>query len=70
MTTTKTAKETRKPTYYAYHVTEPKAEGQKARWSRIGSYFPHKKGDGGTLVIDLLPIGFNGRVVLRAPLQA
>lgn len=67
--TTKTKKsgETNQPKYYAYHVTDAKAEGQKARWNRIGAYFPHSKGDGGTLVLDLLPTAFNGRVVLRAP---
>lgn len=67
MTTKSTAKGTNKPKYYAYHVTEPKTEGQKARWSRIGAYFPHSNGDGATLVLDLLPISFNGRIVLRAP---
>ena len=66
-TKSKNSRETKKPSLYAYHVTEPKAEGQKGRWNRIGSYFPHADGVGGTLVLDLLPIGFNGRVVLRAP---
>jgi hypothetical protein len=42
-------------------------DGQKARWSQIGAFFAHGDGEGGTLLIDLLPIGFDGRIVLRAP---
>jgi hypothetical protein len=66
-TETQDRKETNKPKYYAYHVTEAKGEGQKARWHQIGAYFTHTKGDGGTLVLDLLPVGFTGKIVLRAP---
>lgn len=67
-TATKKAEKTepKAPTYRAYHVTEG-AEGQKARWSQIGAFFAHGDGEGGTLLIDLLPIGFDGRIVLRSP---
>lgn len=68
--TTTASKKTEKPepkapTHRAYHVVQG-GEGQKARWNQIGAYFPHGDAEGGTLVLDLLPIGFDGRIVLRA----
>ncbi len=55
----------KQPDLVAYHVIEP-AEGSKARWRRIGAYFAHQDGEGGTLILDLL-LQFDGRVVLRTP---
>ncbi len=55
------------PKYRAYHVTEAKGRGQKDRWNQIGAYFEHIDGQGGTLILDSLPIAFDGKVVLRAP---
>jgi len=55
------------PTFAAYHVTEPTQEGRKARWTRIGAFFAHADSNGGTLIIEALPVAFNGRIVLRAP---
>ena len=54
------------PTYHAYSVTAAK-EGGKDRWTRIGVFFPHDDGQGGTLTLDALPIHFDGRIVLRTP---
>jgi hypothetical protein len=54
------------PQFAAFHVTEAK-EGEKARWRRIGAYFAHVDGEGGTLILDLLPLQFDGRIVLRTP---
>jgi hypothetical protein len=56
-----------KPTFTAYHVTEPREEGGKARWTELGVFFSHKDNQGGTLILDALPINFDGRIVLRAP---
>lgn len=56
--------EARTPTFLAYHVVE---KGEKARWNPIGAYFDHRDGKGGTLVLNSLPIAFDGRIVLRAP---
>ena len=58
-----------KPTFIAYHVTDAKEEGGKARWTELGAFFSHKDGQGGTLVLDALPLQFDGRIVLRAPSQ-
>ena len=55
------------PTFVAYHVSEPQRRGQKARWNRIGAFFAHEDAEGGTLILDSLPIAFDGRIVLRAP---
>ncbi len=62
-----TRNDERTVTYHAYHVIEGK-EGAKDRWIPLGAYFAHKDGQGGTLVLDTLPIAaFDGRIVLRAP---
>lgn len=57
--------EPKTPTHYAYTVRDAKAEGQKAFWTRIGAFFAHDDGEGGTLVLEALPL--DGRIVLRAP---
>ena len=62
--TTKT-KEASPPKYHAYHVADAKADGQKARWHRIGVVFTHDDGEGATLILDSLPL--DGRIVMRAP---
>jgi len=53
------------PTLFAYSVRDGKGEGAKGFWTRIGSFFEHEDGEGGTLLLDALPI--DGRIVLRAP---
>lgn len=63
-TDTTTHEDTTKPTYLAYHVVDT---GDKSRWNQIGAYFAHRDGKGGTLVLNSLPIAFDGRIVLRTP---
>jgi len=48
-------------------VIEATRNGQKARWHRIGVVFAHDDGEGQTLILDSLPIHFDGRIVMRAP---
>lgn len=62
--TTHSKSETAGPTYAAYHVTEPRPG--KKRWIRLGAFFAHEDGQGGTLILDALPINFDGQLVLRA----
>lgn len=65
MTTAETSHDDgRTPTCIAYHVTD---NGEKGRWIAIGAYFAHRDGKGGTLVLNSLPIAFDGRIVLRTP---
>lgn len=59
-----TKPEPKSPLYHAYTVRDAK-EGQKGFWTRIGAFFAHDDGEGGTLLLEALPI--DGRVVLRAP---
>jgi|OM-RGC.v1.034261068 hypothetical protein len=63
--TTTTRTETAGPTYVAYHVSELRPG--KKRWNRIGAFFAHEDGQGGSLILDALPIAFDGRIVLRTP---
>jgi len=56
-----------KPSFTAYHVQDAAEDGAQARWTKIGVYFAHEDGQGGTLKLDSLPIHFDGRIVLRAP---
>jgi hypothetical protein len=60
-------KEASPPKYHAYHVTDAKGEGQKTRWHRIGAVFAHDDGEGETLILESLPIHFEGRIVMRVP---
>lgn len=65
-TSTKSKKtESKAPTYLAYTVRGAREEGQKGFWTRIGAFFAHEDGEGGTLLLEALPL--DGRVVLRAP---
>jgi hypothetical protein len=61
--------EDRTLTYHAFHVIEAGKQSRKDRWHRIGAFFAHEDGQGGTLILDSLPIAFDGRIVLRAPKQ-
>ena len=63
---TKQKSESKQPTYTAYHVADA-TDGSKGRWVRLGVFFAHEDGQGGSLVLDALPIHFDGRIVLRAP---
>ncbi len=51
---------TNRPTHAIWHVN---GEGEKARWTRIGSSWMHKDKKGSNLKFDCLPL--TGRVVLR-----
>jgi hypothetical protein len=64
---TNNPKEAGTPKYHAYSVIEATRRGQKPRWNRIGVVFAHEDGEGETLLLDSLPINFNGRIVMRAP---
>jgi len=66
-TTTNTRKESRAPRYHAFHVVSGSGKDKPNRWTRIGVVFDHDDGEGGTLILDTLPIAFDGRIVLRAP---
>ncbi len=53
------------PDYEVFTVTEPKEEGQKAYWTKIGSCWKHTGKDGYSINLNALPI--NGRLVLIPP---
>ena len=53
------------PVLIAYVVKN--RPGKKPRWLRIGVAFPHDKGSGLTVVLNALPLNFDGRVVLVEP---
>lgn len=55
-----TTTEIKRPTHNIFRVT---GENEKGRWVKIGAAWPHKKGDGFTLVFDAVPV--SGRTVLR-----
>jgi hypothetical protein len=54
-----------KPTHIAYVLTDLGDE-KKAIWHRVGSVFPHKKGNGFDLVIPA-GISLSGRIVCTEP---
>ena len=51
------------PNLIAYHV----AEGDDPIWTRIGAAWDHDDAKGMTLQLDMLPVNFTGRIVLREP---
>ena len=52
----------KKPTHTAYTVRD-NGNG-KGFWTRIGSVWAHKSGDGFTVRLDALPV--NGEIVIRS----
>ncbi len=53
---------TSKPDYAVYVV---EGEGDKAYWTKIGSAWSHKDGDGMNVTLIALPL--NGRLTIRKP---
>jgi hypothetical protein len=49
------------PTHIAYHVRN--REGGKGFWTRIGSAWQHKDGNGFNIQIEIVPL--DGRLTLR-----
>jgi hypothetical protein len=57
------------PVLIAYTVKKGPVSGKEI-WSRIGAAWPHDKGAGLTLIIEALPLKFNGRILLRSCMRA
>ena len=56
--------EPKTPAFHAYTVRDGKGENSKGFWTKMGAFFPHEDGEGGTLLLDALPL--DGRIVLRS----
>ena len=56
-------KQGKAPSHIAYSVRE-NADGS-AYFNRVGSAFPHKDGQGFSVVLDAVPV--DGRITLRSP---
>lgn len=57
---------TRKRTLNVSYVFEGK-HGKKNSWRRAGIMFEHDDGQGFNILIDMLPLNFDGRLVARFP---
>ena len=63
--TTGNARTTNPPAFVAYHVSD---QGRARKfWTRLGGVWPHKSGEGLTVFVNVLPIDFDGRIVLMPP---
>ena len=51
--TKETSRKGTKPAFTAYHVQDAVDEGSKANWTKIGVYFAHEDGQGGTVKLDV-----------------
>jgi hypothetical protein len=51
------------PSHVAYHVRD-RGENQKAFWTRIGSAWAHKDGNGFNVQLECIPL-LDGRITLR-----
>lgn len=58
-------RESNPPKLIAYHV-EDRGRGKKF-WTRLGAVWEHKSGEGLTLFLNVLPVDFDGRIVLLPP---
>jgi len=63
--TTGNARKSNPPAFVAYHVSD-QGRGRKF-WTRLGGVWPHKNGEGMTVFVNVLPIDFDGRIVLMPP---
>ena len=54
------------PVLIAYAVKKARKSG-KTLWTRIGAAWPHETGAGLTVIIEALPLKFDGRIVLLEP---
>ena len=64
-TDTGNARKKTDPAFVAYSVSD-RGRGRKF-WHRLGGVYPHKNGDGLTVFMDVIPIDFDGRIVLLPP---
>jgi hypothetical protein len=64
-TVSKKDREPNPPSKIAWYVVD-RGRGRKF-WNRIGAAWPHKEGEGITLFLDAIPVGFDGRIVLLPP---
>ncbi len=53
------------PVMIAYHVSDA-GRGRKF-WTRLGGVWEHRNGDGLTIFLNVLPVDFDGRIVLLPP---
>lgn len=64
MATNQNTNTDKQPTFTVYTIVEGK-NGAKNRWIAIGTAFAHSKGEGFNLILDALPLNFDGRLVAR-----
>lgn len=53
----------KQPSFEAFHAKDGPED--KSYFNRVGAAFPHKDGEGHTVVLDSVPV--DGRIVLRTP---
>ncbi len=53
-----------KPNLHAFNVQR---EGDDTTWTKLGAAWSHQDGKGSTIKLDVLPINFDGNIVLREP---
>ncbi|TYA75066.1 hypothetical protein FUA24_16550 [Seonamhaeicola marinus] len=54
----------KKPSFHAFYV---QGEKEETTWTKVGVAWNHKDEKGFNLVLDVLPINFDGEIVLREP---
>ncbi|KAB2880560.1 MAG: hypothetical protein F9K38_10135 [Pseudorhodoplanes sp.] len=64
-TTAGNARKSNPPAFIAYSVSD-QGRGRKF-WTRLGGAWPQKNGEGFTVFVNVLPIDFDGRIVLMTP---
>lgn len=59
------------PTHEVFSIKEIPSDNTKPRkvWRKVGVAWDHKDGRGISLQLDLVPVQFDGRLVLREPIE-
>ena len=63
MSDTKPVTASKTPSHFAYHIKDGASD--KKFWTRIGSAWVHRDGQGFNIQIDTVPL--DGRITLRVP---
>jgi hypothetical protein len=64
-TTNRKQRESVPPKLIAYSVSD-RGRGRKF-WTRLGAVWEHKNGEGLTIFLNVMPVDFDGRIVLLPP---
>ncbi|MEZ4614431.1 MAG: hypothetical protein R2867_02800 [Caldilineaceae bacterium] len=55
---------TNQPSHLVYHVDAPEGN-MPGNWTKLGAMWPHKDGKGWNMQLQFLPVGHDGKLIIR-----